>query len=183
MSTMALGVTDHGIGLLIMASTAVLLAGCGSSTPAGGATTAANASTAGALRYASCMRSHGVTNFPDPNATGGFTINSAVNTSSPGFTTAAATCAHVFPGGGGPVHVPATVQARLLANARCMRAHGVPNFPDPVFGAGGTPTKIAGRGQLNIDAPAFQRAARICKQQVLRPAGNTPGSGSAAGDG
>ena len=44
------------------------------------------------LKIAECMRAHGITNFPDPNANGSFTspVNSPVNT--PGYAAAAKTC-------------------------------------------------------------------------------------------
>jgi hypothetical protein len=50
------------------------------------------------LRFAQCMRSHGVPNFPDPNGQGDFNfagtgINPDLNSNSPQFQASAATCA------------------------------------------------------------------------------------------
>ena len=56
-----------------------------------------------------------------------------------------------------------------LAFARCMRANGVPNFPDP----------LPGRGlqfSVNPDAPAVRSAHAKC--QKLLPGGGPPGPGS-----
>jgi hypothetical protein len=55
-----------------------------------------------------------------------------------------------------------------LVAARCMRAHGVPNFPDPgrkggmtvLFSPGSTAPTIDG---VTFSGPAFQSAAKICK--------------------
>ncbi len=47
----------------------------------------------------------------------------------------------------------------MLANARCMRNHGVPTFPDPTFS--GNHITI-GDGGVDPDSPAFKRAAAAC---------------------
>jgi hypothetical protein len=55
----------------------------------------------------------------------------------------------------------ASQQAAALAFARCMRSHGVPNFPDPTF----TATPSGGPSQQvlpNPQAPAFKAAAAAC---------------------
>jgi hypothetical protein len=44
------------------------------------------------LRFAQCMRSHGVPDFPDPNKDGGFSGTSTINPSSPTFQNAQSTC-------------------------------------------------------------------------------------------
>jgi hypothetical protein len=44
------------------------------------------------LRYAECMRAHGVTNFPDPLPGGGFNVSSTVNPQSPAFIAADGAC-------------------------------------------------------------------------------------------
>ena len=50
--------------------------------------------------------------------------------------------------------------AALLAYARCMRGHGVADFPDP--NAAGR-IAISGHGDLNQDAPAFRAASDACR--------------------
>jgi hypothetical protein len=80
------------------------------------------------------MRANGVTNFPDPQPGGGFEFQSAGVTSSPAFKTAQAKCGKYMPGGGplSPGPPPsAQTMAQLRRIAVCMRAHGVPQFPDP----------------------------------------------------
>lgn len=51
------------------------------------------------LKYAECMRAHGVTNFPDPSANGGFTIPSSIDQNSSTFQAAARACPRVMPPG------------------------------------------------------------------------------------
>jgi hypothetical protein len=54
-----------------------------------------------ALKYAACIRSHGVPNFPDPKLHAGGGIEMGEATNSPQFKTAQKACGHVLPGGGG----------------------------------------------------------------------------------
>lgn len=54
------------------------------------------------LKAASCMRSHGITNFPDPTFPGGrvnLSIPSSIDTKSRQFTQAAQTCTKLIPAG------------------------------------------------------------------------------------
>jgi hypothetical protein len=46
-----------------------------------------------------------------------------------------------------------------LQFAKCMRAHGVPNFPDPGSGGG---IQISPGSGLNPQSPAFQAARKAC---------------------
>ena len=63
------------------------------------------------------------------------------------------------------------LQQDALQYARCMRANGVPNFPDP--NAGGGFLFHTGNG-VDPSSPAFQAARAKC--QKLLPSGPTPGS-------
>jgi hypothetical protein len=49
----------------------------------------------------------------------------------------------------------------LIAFSKCMRAHGVPNFPDPSGGG----VNIAGTG-IDPQAPAFQSARGACSKLI-----------------
>lgn len=60
----------------------------------------------------------------------------------------------------------------LLKLARCMRAHGVPNFPDPTPGGG-----LVLPNGIDPSAPAFQSAQRACDKLVpsaVGPGGPSP---------
>ena len=118
----------------------VLISACGSSTPAGSSganNTSANAQKA--VKFAECMRSNGVSDFPDPGASGKFTIDeiangSSLDTSTPEFTQAISACEDLEPAGFmGSTRSPEQMQA-ALEFAQCIRANGVPDFPDPANG-------------------------------------------------
>lgn len=68
-------------------------------------------------------------------------------------------------GGVSPAHVHAAI-----AFARCMRTHGVPNFPDPTGGGG-----IQIPNDVNPFSPAFKAAQTACAK--LMP-GGAPRAGS-----
>lgn len=55
--------------------------------------------------------------------------------------------------------------AQFLALSRCMRSHGVPDFPDPTTGGGvGIVLPHVGPGSdLNPDNPAYKRANKACQ--------------------
>lgn len=162
---------------LACAAGVLALAACGS-TIAGSGTAAivASSRTGQALAFSQCMRSHGLPNFPDPS-NGAILLGPSahINPQSPSFQSAQHACQKLIPGfkGGGPI--PAAVRERLLAMARCMRSHGVPNFPDPTFSGGGV---AVGAKNLGIDprSPAFQQAARACGGPVLGHVGNSAGA-------
>jgi hypothetical protein len=163
--------------ILPLLLTAVLgLAACGSSRPnTGGATSAQNnpADAAKALAFAKCMRSHGVSNFPDPTGgelrlqvqkTPNSTSVNGVEVNGPAFQSAMQSCRSYLPNGGHPSAAQtAKAKAQALAMSRCMRSHGVPNFPDPQFhtGPGGVVVRIGGPG-VNPSTPAFQAAQKAC---------------------
>src|SRR5436305_1512019 len=64
---------------------------------------------------------------------------------------------------------PARLENQYLGFARCMRSHGIGDFPDPITGSGGHPgfsLKGGSRSDLNSNNPAFQRGVETC-QHVL----------------
>ena len=72
-----------------------------SSLRGGGTANSGSGNLAKELKFAQCMRSHGVPDFPDPNKNGGFSGTSTVNPSSPAFQKAQSTCMQLS-GLGGP---------------------------------------------------------------------------------
>jgi hypothetical protein len=128
------------LAALALIAMVALISACGSSAPAGGS--GANntaATTQQAVKFAECMRSNGVSDFPDPGASGEFTIDgiangSSLDTSTPAFTQAISACKDLEPAGFmGSTRSPQQVQAALKF-AQCIRANGVPDFPDPTNG-------------------------------------------------
>ena len=136
-----------------------------------------------ALKFARCMRAHGEPNFPDPSGSGGFTFNAGngVNPSSPAFQAAQARCQKYTPFGGGGLapgtqtHPSAQWLATMVKAARCIRHHGIPNFPAPtitvpspkVLGGAGVISNIEGAvftfpAAVDPQSPLFVRAATVC---------------------
>jgi hypothetical protein len=128
--------------LAALATLAVILAGCGNGSAKSGNNTNTSASNttasihAEALKFAQCMRNHGVSAFPDPDPSGSFTIDGVVNGSSlnpksPTITQAIAACKNLEPPGFmGAKVTPQQTRARLKF-AQCVRDNGVLDFPDP----------------------------------------------------
>jgi hypothetical protein len=119
-----------------------LISACGSSAPAGTGSSDAGTNTANAqkaVKFAECMRSKGVSEFPDPSASGELTIDGVVNGTSldantPAFRQAISACKDLEPAGfTGSKRSPRQAQAALRF-AACIRANGVPDFPDPANG-------------------------------------------------
>lgn len=82
------------------------------------------------------MRSHGVSNFPDPGPSGQFTIDAIANGSgldinSPTFQQAFGACQALEPPGFTGTTRSAQQQDAALKFAQCVRANGVADFPDP----------------------------------------------------
>jgi hypothetical protein len=88
----------------------------------------------GMLGFSRCMRSHGVPNFPDTNSSGALPKSQVdqLVASSPQFPPAHRACEHLLPNGGQPTQAQVQQAWNDMRNfARCMRSHGVPNWPDP----------------------------------------------------
>jgi hypothetical protein len=88
-----------------------------------------------------------------------------VQVNGPAFRSAMQACRSDLPNPG-QASAAATAKARsqAIAMARCMRSHGVPNFPDPQFQSGpngGVGVRISGAG-IDPNSPAFQAAQKQC---------------------
>jgi hypothetical protein len=156
-----------------MVGSPVLLGACGSSSkPKNGS--GAGIEAAG-IRFANCMRDHGVPSFPDPNAGGGgglqFSLGPGYNPQAPAVRSAQAVCRRLLPSGLAEP-APESEKLQMLQVAECMRSHGVSDFPDPT----NTPPPGPPRGGISvgspgafltvrealIQSPAFKHAAPKC---------------------
>jgi hypothetical protein len=124
--------------IIATAALALLAAACGGSpspTGSGGSPGAAgSANSQKMLAFSRCVRSHGVPNFPDPNSSGVLPKSQVaqLTASSPQFPAAHGACEHLLPNGGQPTQAQVQQAWNDMRNfARCMRSHGVPNWPDP----------------------------------------------------
>ena len=146
---------------------ATVIAALGSSSPSSaGAPTQAQMQQGqqDAVRFAQCMRSHGVPNFPDPTSPQQFKLYIASSEGSPAFQSAETACRHVLPGGGPPSQSAAQRQAQTVAGlafARCLRSHGFANFPDPTSSGQITHEMLASAG-IDPRQPAVLQAADAC---------------------
>jgi hypothetical protein len=121
-----------------LALLALIIAGCSrtsAGTGAGGGNSTASTHRR-AVKFAECMRSNGVSAFPDPDASGQLTIDavangSSVDTSSAPFRQALRACRDLEPPGFTGQERSAQEQEAALAFAQCIRDNGVPDFPDP----------------------------------------------------
>jgi hypothetical protein len=121
-----------------LVATVALISGCGSSAPAetgsGGGNALANAQTG--VKFAECMRRNGVSQFPDPGASGKLTIDAVANgssldTSAPAFSQAISACKALEPAGFMGSKRSSQQQQAGRRFAQCIRENGVPDFPDP----------------------------------------------------
>jgi hypothetical protein len=170
---------------------AVLAAGCGGSNPpsthsgldksnnAPPSTASSSALMAHFLAYARCMRRHGLSDFPDPTGSGGVGITlhggpgSDLNPNNPKFQAATEACRALQPGAH-PATAPSPEKiAAEVKWARCMRLHGLPNFPDPDSRGAFDSSKF------NDSSPAFQAARNACKpmEAAMGSVSAVPGRG------
>jgi hypothetical protein len=147
--------------IIATAALVLLAAACGGASKPPAASAQQNAAAA----YARCVRSHGVPNWPDPNSSGVFDksklTSQQLGASSSRVQAAQSACQHLLPNGGsGPNAAQVQqVKAQALAFSRCVRSHGLPNFPDP-----DSTGRIPDPATVGIDqgAPKFEAANQAC---------------------
>jgi hypothetical protein len=172
------------VPLLVAVAATVSLAACGaakdpSKTSSSGKPSQEAANKKAMLAYASCMRKNGV-DMPDPQFSGGRVTQKMNAPSNPDkMRTAEKACSKYR----AQLKAPDMSDAEkeefkkgALANARCMREHGIDNFPDPTFGAdGGAQIKID--GSINPESAKFKKAQEACKGTMRGPSTTTAGGG------
>jgi hypothetical protein len=116
-----------------------------------------------ALKYSQCMRSHGITNFPDPTSNGiAINRNSGIDPNSPQFESAERACGAFAPFGNLTPAQQVAANAKALKYAQCMRSRGFPDFPDP--NGHGVIDLPATPGIGDSSSPRFQRAEHACQR-------------------
>jgi hypothetical protein len=159
-----------------LAIVAVIGAGCGSNdTARTSATATASPKKASArekaVRFAECIRAHGVADFPDPNAKNEFEYGVSVTPAV--WKRATTACKDLQPPGTLSSKRTHKEQSDALKFAQCMRDNGVKDFPDP---ANGEPlvdtTKIPSLGDRSprtdpVFAPAMDKCS-VALQAALR---------------
>ena len=149
---------------VVSAGTVLLAAACGGGSPA--------ASPGGSLyqqslAYSRCMRVHGVPDFPILKQGPGGSLVHPVSPptgmlTSPGYDAAFRACLKLaVVGGGSPARYRA-MALKGLAQAECMRAHGITGYPSPGALDGGLHEPDATAIGLDTHTPQFAAAARAC---------------------
>jgi hypothetical protein len=168
------GSNSGGPGVASLGSSAA-----GSSSPSGSAA-------ASGLGFPQCMRSHGVPNFPDPNANGKPLAVDAqqLGVSDSLYLAAERACQHLLPTTGSLQQLthqcllfgdcPQTLVRQLLTvertYAQCLRSHGLPNWPDPTISPkGGRPVfdlTAAGIDTHVTDSSQFRSKDLECRRLI-----------------
>jgi hypothetical protein len=163
--------------IIATAGLALFVCGCGGGVSS--TTTAASAPASGALAFSTCMRSHGLSSFPDPDSHGDVPKNKVIPLlSSPQFRVAQRTCQHLLPNQGAPTDTHAEVQAALTGMVRfaaCMRSHGVQQWPDPTVDRShpGDPRPVFDLHSA-VDPSAPRITSDVAQCQHLMPQSTSP---------
>lgn len=126
--------------LALVALISLISAGCGSNAPSE-TRTASSTGTGGTkkatdqerlVKFAECIRGHGVPHFPDANAKGEFVFGIDVGPAV--WTKAVDACKALQPPGTLSAKRKPQQQTAALKFAQCVRVNGVKDFPDPANG-------------------------------------------------
>jgi hypothetical protein len=115
-----------------------------------------------ALKYAQCMRQHGMSWFPDPKPDGRMTVEVPKGQDKSKVDAAMEACKKYLPNGGNPEKMDPEALERARQMSKCMRDHGVPNFPDP--NANGEIQLDGSKLGMGPGDPKFDAAERACAQ-------------------
>lgn len=131
------------------------------------------------LAFAECVRNNGVPSFPDPtpNADGTFSFQPPTGAMSQQSTQQAVqACRSNLEGVqmGSSVTGTSDRQDALLAFSQCMRANGLPDFPDPKSN-GGLFALFKG---YDTSSPTFAKAMDACSDELSALGIGTAGGGS-----
>jgi hypothetical protein len=160
--------------LAVLAMLAVISAGCGSSAPSETGT-AGNSGAAEskkltardkAVKFAECIRAHGVSDFPDPDAKNDFQYGVSVTPAV--WKQATTACKDLQPPGTLSGKRTPKQQSASLRFAQCIRDNGVKDFPDPVNGEPLVDTyKIPSSNQpggMNILNAAMKKCGNVLEE-------------------
>jgi hypothetical protein len=139
---------------------------------AAGSSTHGSTGAAGLLAYSSCVRAHGVSNYPDPTSGDGLPKETAqqLGVGQTQLQAALSACAHLLPAGSsgsGQANQTITVEQQryYLTVSACMHSHGVANFPEPSFFGGSVEFQELGH-LPGVHSPLFKHAFDICRKLI-----------------
>jgi hypothetical protein len=168
--------------LMVLAASMLMAAGCGVANPFAPSNAAVrdNANQARLLKWAQCMRQHGV-NVADPqNGTIRIQATGGPDGSGQQQLQAATEACKQYQPNGGQSSGPPSQQALDSATkfAQCMRDHGIP-MQDPQVSGGGI--RIGGGGGPNAIDPnsdQFKQAQQACQRFMPTPPSGAKSGGS-----
>jgi hypothetical protein len=162
----------------LLAACALLATACGGNEAADGATSGADRESKAreaALKYAQCMREHGV-DMPDPQfSDGGGVLQRGPDGDTPREKArdAEQACRKHMEEAEPPKlseEQQEEFKQAALAHARCMREHGIENFPDPTFGGDGRVTQRLEKGSgIDPEDASFKKAEEACQDTMPKP--------------
>jgi hypothetical protein len=125
-----------GLALLTACGSQPSATGAGGSSNPGGSASSPATNTEQAVAFSRCVRARGIPNWPDPTSGGQIPKETPqqLGVSNAQLQVALNACQHLLPNTGNIDDDPAALNqwwTQLLHFARCMHAHGVPNWPDP----------------------------------------------------
>jgi hypothetical protein len=132
------------------------------------------------LKFSQCMRAHGISWFPDP-VDGKMTVAIPKGTDKKKMEDAQEACKQFMPNGGERPKPNPEELAQLRNLAKCMRANGIPNFPDP--GADGGISIDSTKLGTGPGDPTFDKAEKACAQYQPKGAQKHTESHSDSGGG
>jgi len=158
-------------GAATLATLLVTLCACGSGGGSGTGTTGTTASASdkqdAALKWAQCMREHGV-DMPDPEVDDKGRMRVRMSGGPGANVEQAQKACQSFMDKIGPANLSPEereqAEQAMLEFAQCMRAHGE-NVPDPTPGEG---IRLTRKG----DDPGFEAAQKACQDKLPQPGGD-----------
>ena len=134
------------------------------------------------VKFAQCMRQHGMTWFPDPDADGRTVVKVPKSVDPEKFEAAQEACQQFAPDGGDAAEPDPEMVEMSRRLAKCMRENGVPDFPDPQ--PNGSIELHRGKDGDGVGPgdPAFDKAEQKCSQYLPgdRDEHREPGGGAEA---
>jgi hypothetical protein len=168
------------VALALVALIGLISAGCGSNAPSESGT-ASGAGTGGskkptdrdqAVKFAECVRAHGVSDFPDPNAKNDFEYG--VSVSAAVWKKAIDACKELQPPGTFSSKRSPKQQSASLKFADCIRRNGVKDFPDPVNGEPLVNTYRIPSSATEAGMTILNAAMQKCRDGLAAAAGSQP---------
>ena len=168
----------------VLLTTALGVAACGSDPGSEPAADRQEKMEDAALKFARCMREHGI-DMADPQpGQRGIRIEQPKGVSPQKMEAADKAC-HKYLEAVKPPELSEDEQKEFkeaaLAHARCMRENGIASFPDPTFDEnGGAQIRIDRRSGINPESQKFQAAQKECESKMPQLDGEGPSTDEAS---